>query len=83
MHTSLVFDGMRSCSTQPRHTAVRLDETRPWYVNGHALHEMGLQRQKDVGPLVSSQEQRGLLVPRLNRGSTAGFVSLSVYIGFR
>ena len=31
------------------------------------MHEKGLQRQKGVGPLVSSQEQRALLVPRLNR----------------
>ena len=52
-------------------------------IPGHALHEKGLQRQKSVGPLVSSQEQRALLVPRLNRGSTAGFVPPSVYIGFR
>ena len=34
---------------------------------GHALHEKGLQKQKGVGPLVTSQEQRALLVPRLNR----------------
>ena len=52
-------------------------------IPGHALHEKGLQRQKGVGPLVSSQEQRALLVPRFNRGSTAGFVPPSVYIGFR
>ena len=54
---------------------------------GHALHENGLQRQKCVGPLVSSQEQRALLVPRLNRSSTAGQPRIlfphSVYIGFR
>ena len=37
-------------------------------VPGHALHEKGLQRQKGVGPLVSSQEQRALLVPVINRG---------------
>ena len=58
---------------------------------GHALHEKGLQRQIGVGTLVSSQEQRALLVPVINRlstagqpvinrGSTAGFVSPSVYI---
>ena len=41
-------------------------------VPGHALHEKGLQRQKSVGPLVSSQEHRALLVPLLNRLSTAG-----------
>ena len=39
-------------------------------VPGHALHEKGLQRQKGDGPLVSSQEHRALLVPRLNRLST-------------
>ena len=50
---------------------------------GHALHEKGLQRQKGDGPLVSSQEQRALLVPLMNRLSTADFVPLSVYIGFR
>ena len=33
---------------------------------GHALHEKGLQKQKSVGPLVDSQVQRALLVPRLN-----------------
>ena len=40
-------------------------------IPGHALHEKGLQRQKGVGPLASSQEQRALLVPQLNRLSTA------------
>ena len=30
-------------------------------IPGHALHEKGLQTQKGVGPLVSSQEERGLL----------------------
>ena len=54
---------------------------------GHALHEKGLQKQKGVGPLVSSQEQRALLVPRINRSSTAGQPRIlfphSVYIGFR
>ena len=41
-------------------------------IPGNALHEKGLQRQKGVGPLVSSQEQRALLVPVINRLSTAG-----------
>ena len=36
------------------------------------MHEKGLQRQKGFGPLVSSQEQRVLLVPRINCLSTAG-----------
>ena len=40
-------------------------------IPGHALHEKGLQRQKGVGTLVSSQEQRALLVPVINRGKTA------------
>ena len=40
-------------------------------IPGHALHEKGLQRQKGVGPLVSSQEHRALPVPRCNRLSTA------------
>ena len=35
---------------------------------GHAVHEKGLQRQKGVGPLVGSQEQRALTTPRSNRG---------------
>ena len=38
-----------------------------FYIPGHALHEKGLQRQKSVGPLVSSQEERALLVPVINR----------------
>ena len=36
-------------------------------IHGHALHEKGLQRQKDVVPLVGSQEERALLVMLLNR----------------
>ena len=54
---------------------------------GHALHEKGLQRQKGFGPLVGSQEQRALLVPVINRGSTARQPLIlfphSVCIGFR
>ena len=42
------------------------------------MHEKGLQRQIGVGKLVSSQEQRALLVPLINRWSTAGFVAPSV-----
>ena len=37
-------------------------------IPGHALYEKGLQRQKGVGPLTSSQKQRVLLVPVINRG---------------
>ena len=62
-------------------------------IPGHALHEKGLQRQKSFGPLVSSQHERALLVPLINRGQTAdksvmnrlsnaGFVPPSAYIGF-
>ena len=43
-------------------------------IPGHALHEKGLQRQKSLGPLVSNQEERALLLPVINRGSTADFV---------
>ena len=37
-------------------------------IPGHALHEKGLQRQKSVGPLASSQERKALLVLVINRG---------------
>ena len=37
-------------------------------IPGHALHEKGLQRQISAGPLVSSQERRAAVVPRVNRG---------------
>ena len=37
------------------------------YFPGHALHEKGLQRQMGVGTLVSSQEERALLVLVINR----------------
>ena len=36
-------------------------------IPGHASHEKGLHKQIGVGTFVSSQEQRVLLVPRLNR----------------
>ena len=39
---------------------------------GHALHEKGLQIQIGVGTLVSSQEQRALLVLLINWLTTAG-----------
>ena len=48
-------------------------------IPGHALHE----KQKRVGTLVSSQERRAAVVPRINQLSTAGFVPQSVYIRFR
>ena len=37
----------------------------------YALREKGLQRQIAVGTLVSSQEQRAAVVPRINRLPTA------------
>ena len=39
-------------------------------IPGRALHEKGLQQQKGVGPLVSGQEQRALLVLVINRTYT-------------
>ena len=49
----------------------------------HALREKGLQRQKGVDPMVSSQEVRALLVPVVTRSLTARCVPLSVYIAKR
>ena len=54
-------------------------------IPGHALHEKGSQRQKSIGPLVSSQERRAAVVSLINRLSTARqplvvFLD-SVYIG--
>ena len=46
------------------------------------MHDKGLRRQIGTGTLVSSLERRALVIPRINRGSTAGFVPLSVYMGF-
>ena len=41
-------------------------ENRRWkLIPGHALHEKELQRQIDVGPLVSSQDRRALVVPSM------------------
>ena len=53
---------------------------------GHALHEKGLPEEKGIVTLVSSHEERALLVLLINRGSrgsTGHFVPPSVYIGFR
>ena len=47
------------------------------------MHEKGLQRQIGVGTLARSQERRALAVPRINRWTIAGFVTLSVYMGLR
>ena len=40
-------------------------------IPGHVLHKKGLRGQKGVGPLVSSQKEKELAVPVINRGSTA------------
>ena len=52
-------------------------------ISEHASHEKGLQRQIGVGTLVSHQKRRAAVVPQISRGSPAGFVFPSVYIGFR
>ena len=55
-------------------------------ISRHALQGKGLQRQKSVGPLVSSQERRALLVTRIKRLSNAGqthFFPPPIYIRFR
>ena len=52
-------------------------------IPGHPWDEKGLQRRKSDGLLVSIQERGALLVPLMNRLSTADFVSRSVCIGFR
>ena len=39
---------------------------------GYALHEKGLQRQMGIGTLVSNQERRAAVVPRINHWPTAG-----------
>ena len=44
----------------------------PTAIPGHALYKTGLQRQLGVGTLVSNQERRAFVVPRINRGYTAG-----------
>ena len=43
-----------------------------FFIPVHALYEKGLQRQIGVGTLVNSQQRRALVVPLLNRWSTAG-----------
>ena len=72
--------GVRSCPLPPRTAALLWAApnrsarvmTVFWIrqVPGHALHEKGLQKQKGDSPLFSSQEQRALLVPVINRLST-------------
>ena len=41
-------------------------------IPGHALHEMGLKKQQGDSPLVSSQERRAAVVPRIHPFSNAG-----------
>ena len=49
----------------------------------HCMNKVYRNKQKKTGPLVSSQKQRALLVPRFNRRSkNAGFVPPSVYMTF-
>ena len=67
-----VFDSTHWFRQMPSLFFVVLDELCMYpvmskRVPGHALHEKGLQRQKGVGPLVGSQEERALLVPVINR----------------
>ena len=51
-------------------------------IPGYALHAKGLQRQRSVGPLPSSQKRRIAAAPRINCSSTGRFVPPSIYIGF-
>ena len=37
------------------------------HIPGHALHENNLQRQLSDGTLVSNQERRAAVVPRVNQ----------------
>ena len=55
--------------TPPPHRAPRPDPpvVSPGFP-GHALHEKCSHTQRGFGPLVSSQDERALLVPRINRG---------------
>ena len=64
----------RGALSQIHYVAVSNGTTK-WFalhtIPGHALHEKNLEGQKSVGPLGSSQEQRGLLVLVINPLSTA------------
>ena len=63
---SALDDLVAKCSSSARQSIVERAVFKVRFP-GHALHEKGLQRQKSVGPLVSSQEERALLVPVINR----------------
>ena len=72
---------VQSCPTPPRRPAERPDPTRPWYVRDFPNIPCVKRIYKDkkcVRPLVSSQEQRALLVPVINRLS-AGCQPLAVF----
>ena len=43
---------------------------------GHALHDTDLQGQTSIDPVVSSQERRGAVVPRINRVSLSSSIGL-------
>ena len=62
-----------TCQKQCRKSPIKMmiEMFLPCKIPGHALHEKGLQRQKGVGPLVSSQRERALAVPVIKRLSTA------------
>ena len=64
-----VLAGICSCKTiKLIDNEPRLCIAKSFRFPGHAFHEKGSQRQIGVGPLVSSQEERALLVPLINRG---------------
>ena len=69
--TLSVYSGARKnieaiCSNMICRIKIRLASRRA-VIPGHALHEKGLQRQIGVCTLVSSQERRAAVVPRINR----------------
>ena len=71
--------GVPSCPAPPRRPAVRPDPTRPWYVR--ILDSTG--RRRHTGQQPGTKSGRGPADKSdVNRGSTIGFVPLSVYIGF-
>ena len=72
---------IRYAATSSKNIAFRLGAPPNHFSAGHALHDKGFWRQTGVGTLVSSPEQKALLVPLITCGSTAGFVPPSVYEG--
>ena len=66
--------------TAPTHAT---QSASKFLIPGHALHERDLQGQIGICLLVSSQDwSRPVDTPQIKRGSNAGFVPPSVYIGF-